>query len=183
MKSILRLLLAALPLALLFMPLQAQDNTSSRELQVKAAYLYNFTRFVTWEKNPAAGGGKIIIGFIGAGEIADVLDSFLRSSGNDKQVEVRRFPPDSENLDKCHILFIEPGNGVQLDNILKKIKMKPILTVGDTPDFVKRGGMVGLFEEGGRIRIRLDLERAESAGMNISSKLIEVSQLVNPEGT
>ena len=159
----------------------AQDSGTTRELQVKAAYLYNFTRFVNWESKSGTVPQKIIIGFIGADDIADVLDSFLKSSGNDNQVEVRRLHPDPPGLENCHILFIQPSLSVHMDDILARIRGKAILTVGDTPEFIKKGGMISLLEEGGRIRVVLDLKKAELNHLKVSSKLIEVSRLVKPE--
>jgi hypothetical protein len=140
------------------------------EYRVKAAYLLNFTRFVEWPADPAD-TGPLTICIAGTNPFDDVLDETLR----DEQVGARaiRSRPARES-ERCHVLFIP--NGVSPDAYIKSTRAQPVLTVGESPDFLRRGGIVNFFIENGKVRFEIDAERAERAGLRISSRLLRLAR-------
>jgi hypothetical protein len=150
------------------------------EPQVKAAFLYNFTKLVTWPTNafPAA-TSPIIIGILGKDPIGPALDAMLR----DKTVQGRpvvavRFRS-VEEIQTCHVLFIGDLDRRRLNRVCEELAGRPILTVGDGAGFVERG-MIALVKSDGTINLRINLEAAQRAGLGLSSRLLRLDKTLKP---
>lgn len=166
-------------LALLCIPvLQAQQPKVS-EYQVKAVYLYNFGRFVQWPPNaPAAKGDSFSICILGQDPFGQTLDSTLAGETlDDKPVAVKRIssPRDAGN---CRILFISSTEESHLKEILAALDESCVLTVSDMPAFSRRGGMIQFVLEGDKVRFEINLTKAETAKLTLSSELLKVATTV-----
>lgn len=173
-KSLLIILLTGL-----FLSGTSQTNNANTELQVKAAYLYNFTKFVYGNsqsgENTAA---TITIGLIQANPIADLLDDFIRTTSQKPEIIVRRINSEFYDLAGCRFLYIDRSQKEKVPKILALLKGSAVVTVSDIEDFARRGGMIGFFQENGRIRIEINLSEIKKSGLEISAKLIEVARVV-----
>lgn len=78
----------------------------------------------------------------------------------------------------CHILFIPAEEAERVDGVLRAVALAPVLTVSDSPDFARSGGMIGLKQRGGRIRFDINLGAARRAGLNLSSRLLKLADEV-----
>jgi len=58
------------------------------------------------------------------------------------------------------------------------LKSTPVLTVGETDQFTRRGGILNFTLLEGRVRIEINPEEAHRAGLKIDSKLLSVSTVV-----
>ncbi|MBZ5695847.1 MAG: YfiR family protein [Acidobacteriia bacterium] len=158
--------------------LHAQQPKPS-EYQVKAAYIYNFGRFVTWPANATAEqDGSFAICVLGKDPFGPVLDSTLAGESLDgKPVAIRRLqkPQDAPG---CRILFINSTEENHLHEILTALDDEAILTVSDMPDFSRRGGMIQFVLDGERVRFEVNLARAENAKLTLSSELLKVAASV-----
>ena len=149
------------------------------EYQVKAAYIYNFGKFVKWPAASAATRtGAFTICVLGEDPVGSVIQSTLVGKLLDgKPVAIKRLqkPPDVAG---CHILFIDSAQGRNLQAILAAAQEASVLTVSDMPDFSKRGGMIQFVLIGDRVRFEINVASAESASLVLASDLLKVAAAV-----
>ncbi len=158
--------------------LNAQQSKPT-EYQVKAAYLYNFGRFVKWPPGLAAGkGDSFPVCVLGRDPFGSILDSTLAGEALEgKPVVIRRIARPQDAAD-CRILFVSSTEENHLKEILSAIDQAGVLTVSDIPGFSRRGGMIQFVVEGDRIRFEINLATAESAKLVLSSELLKVAAAV-----
>jgi hypothetical protein len=149
------------------------------EYQVKAAYLYNFGRFVKWPAGVAAGkGDSFPVCVLGGDPFGPILDSTLAGEALEgKPVAIRRIAKEQDAAD-CRILFVSSTEEHHLKEILAAIEQAGVLTVSDIPGFSRRGGMIQFVMEGDRVRFEINLATAESAKLVLSSELLKVAVAV-----
>ena len=146
------------------------------EYQVKAAYLYNFGRFVKWPAGIAAvQGDSFAVCVLGQDPFGSTLDSTLAGEALDgKPVVIRRIARPQDAAD-CRILFVSSTEEHHLKEILAAIDQASVLTVSDIPGFSRRGGIIQFIAEGDRVRFEINLASAESARLVLSSELLKVA--------
>jgi hypothetical protein len=177
-----RLAILAAAWALLFAASAPAQQPRASEYQVKAAYLFNFGKFVKWPDSatPAA-GSSFAICLLGQDPFGSVLDSTLAGEALDgKPVTVKRISKPQEAAD-CRILFINSMEQPHLHEILAALGASSVLTVSDMPDFSRRGGMIQFVLDGERIRFEVNLTSAEAAKLTLSSELLKVATTVRRE--
>jgi hypothetical protein len=155
------------------------QQTKPSEYQVKAAYLYNFGRFVKWPAGVAASkGDSFPVCVLGRDPFGPVLDSTLAGEALEgKPVAIRRIAREQDAAD-CRILFVSSTEEHHLKEILAAIDQAGVLTVSDIPGFSRRGGMIQFVMEGDRVRFEINLATAESARLVLSSELLKVAATV-----
>ena len=118
----------------------AYADQSPTEYQVKAAYLFNFLKFVEWPDDPAADPhGKWVIGFVGDSPIADELARLVDGKNVlGRDLLVKKFQ-DADNLRGCNILFISESEKKRLPSILTALHGSSVLTVADMDNFIGVG--------------------------------------------
>jgi len=142
------------------------------EYQVKAAYLFNFTRFVDWPPGAFSGAGPITICVAEMNPFGPVLASTLvgeTAAGRPLASRVVR-----NAASACHVLFIP--RGVPAAAHLRGIAMQPVLTVGESPDFLRQGGMINFVLEEGRVRFEINREAASRSRLTISARLLQLAR-------
>ena|ERR1700722_2882780 len=152
------------------------QNSPPSEYQIKAAFIFNFARFVEWPSS-AMGDAKspMIIGVLGENPFHDVLEKTLRGKDIDYHpLVVKEFRSASEATN-CHLLFISTSEKARLPQILKGLKGSSVLTVGEMDHFTESGGMINFVIEGTKVRFQINNEAATSAGLKISSKLLALA--------
>jgi hypothetical protein len=148
------------------------------EYQVKAAFLYNFAKFVEWPAGSfATATDPIEICIVGQNPFGLALDTMVRGKKvGDRTFAVRRFP-DTSQSNQCQILFIGATEWKRTRALLDAVKSPGVLTVGETDDFTDLGGIIAFRLDGPRVRIRVDLQMAERARLRISSKLLSLAEI------
>ena len=174
-RSIVAVAVAGL-LAAPAVPVRAQRPA---EYQVKAAYLYGFGRFIEWPASAAvAGDGAFVLCVLGDDPFGRLLDQAAEGGSLKNQpVSVRRIER-AEDSASCDTLFVSASEQPQLSRILSVLARRPVLTVGDSPDFAQRGGMIGFSVEGSRVRFTVNLGAAQNAGLMLQSELLRVAVAV-----
>ena len=159
------------------MPLQTEI---SREYQIKAVFLFNFCQFVEWPSTAfSSPEDPMVIGILGIDPFGNYLDETVMGERvNGHPLVVKRFQ-NPDQIEGCHILFVNLPERAEMEAILQFAEANNVLTVSDADNFVKKGGMMKFFTEDNRIRIRINVDAAKKAGLNISSKLLKVADLVN----
>jgi YfiR/HmsC-like len=155
-----------------------------REYDVKAALLFNFTRFVEWpDRAFAHPDSPVVIGILGQDPFGRVLDDLVRDEKcAGRPIAIVRFPNLSAVHD-CHILFIGASERGNLARIVAALRGRPILTVGDFDGFTPAGGMIRLLKNpAAKIQLRINLNALKAADLAVSAKLLRVAEAVNPPG-
>jgi hypothetical protein len=150
------------------------------EYQLKAVFLYNFAQFIEWPREAFSdANAPLVIGVLGNDPFGPYLDETIKNEKvHERPLDVKRFRTLDE-VKACHILFISISEKENVKDICLKLKSTNILTVGDTPNFTKHGGMVRFFTEENKTRIRINLEATKNADLTISSKLLRLADIVN----
>ncbi len=157
---------------------QAQQAT---EYQVKAAFLYNFAKFVDWpaEAFPNA-DSSLQICVLGPDPFdRDFEQLIVEKTVNGHRIEVVH-PDGLPQARACHILFIASVDKQQIGQILRALKGGSVLTVGDTPGFAQMGGIVNFVLDENRVRFEINLKAAAAAQLKISARLLTVAKVVLP---
>lgn len=167
-------------------PTRAQESSASQasEYLIKAGFIYNFAKLMQWPAPAfAQPNSPIVIGIVGTTDpFQGTLDQVLRG----KQVNGRGFVVKhlkwGDDLKGCNILFVSSSETAHLDSLFQLIRGLPVLTIGDTPGFAERGGIINFVLEDDRVRFEIDVQAAKQADINISSRLLTLAKIV-PEMT
>jgi hypothetical protein len=172
------LCLSMISFSLLPPALIAQAKTAS-EYEIKAAFLYNFAKFVEWPSSTFTDSKQPFnICVLGADPFGHSLDdAVLGKTVANHPVAIARARQVQEMPD-CRILFITGSQRSPLPQLLGKLHGKNVLVVGETEDFASSGGMVQFVLEGNHVRFAINPDAAERAGLKISSKLLALAVVV-----
>jgi hypothetical protein len=149
------------------------------EYQVKAAFLYTFTKFVEWPPQAfSSPSAEIAICVLGDYPFGSFLDDAVRGKTvRDRPLAVYRLaylPAGSE----CKILFIATSERSRMAALLAAAATPGLLTVGDTAEFAAQGGVIALRRDGDRIRMLVNLPAAAKAKLRISSRVLSLATIV-----
>lgn len=148
------------------------------ESQVKSAFIYNFARFVEWPPSAfASPDTPLAICTIDDGRTSLALERAVKEKTvGGRRLVVRRLAGD-DPADGCHVLFIGAREEWRFAGVPNKLGGRPVLTVGEVPDFAARGGIIGFFSVEGRIRFQVNVDAAERANLKLSSRLLGVASV------
>lgn len=153
----------------------AQDN---KEYLVKAAFIYNFTKFVEWPGDKAISKqSSVDVCMVGDSGMAETAAVFKKASTVKLSISLVR-EKNISNLGHCHIVFISGGESGKLPGLLEAMKGRPILTVSDIDDFAEQGGMIGFVMVGDNIKLAANTKVAAASGLRIDAQLLEVAHQV-----
>lgn len=170
---------ATMALVLLAAGVAAQE-TSYPEPQVKAAFLLNFPKYVDWPAGSfASTNSPIVIAVFGDSPVTAELQNMIagRSVGG-RKIALKLLAA-GETPGLCHILFVTLAEQAHETDVLASIQGKDILTVGESGDFLKHGGIIKMTLRDGKIALQINLAAAERSRLKISSKLLNVAGKVN----
>jgi len=160
----------------------AAEPAESVEAQVKAAFLPKLANFVAWPETAfAATNSPIVIGILGDDPFGPQLDEDLKMIlVHGRPLVVRRL--NELPADGLHILFLPSPEVARTREIQKSLGGKPVLTIGDAAGFAEAGGMINFTKVAGELPFEINLEAAKSAGLQVSSRLLQVSTIVREKG-
>jgi hypothetical protein len=178
---------ATLEIRLLAMALLIADHGHTKELpgatseyQVKAAFIYNFVKFVEWPPEPGEPGDPISICVFGKDPFGSALERVVGGrNANGRPIEIRR-PSGIAAAQSCQVLFVSSSESARLEAIFKSISSLSVLTVSEIGRFCERGGVIEFVVEEQRIRFRINVKAAALANLKISSKLLQLA-LTTPD--
>ena len=147
----------------------------SLEYQVKAAFLFNFTKFVQW---PAAAypsaNAPFTICILGDDPFGRALDDIVQGeSVNGHKIDVERIRADAQT--NCQVEYVARNSSIPP---IASAAGSGVLTVGEGDEFVRQGGIVGFILDDRRVRFEINLKAAMNAGLKLSSKLLAVARSV-----
>ena len=154
---------------------RAEDTS---EYYIKAAYLYNFAKFMTWPDDTFEGPDSpfilCIVGNSPFGEAIKTLDNKMIG----KRKYVVQSCEDLGQVQKCHILYVSPSEQGHIQTILNKAAGISCLTVSDLEDFTQNGGMVRFFLKGKKIQFEINIDNVKRSKLNVSSRLLKIATIV-----
>jgi hypothetical protein len=168
-------------LAVLLWPVlgAASISQSADEYEVKAAFLYNFTKFVEWQSMPSSDAFDICI--LGDDPFGDSLDQLVKGKmAYSRRIRVRRLRQPVEAR-QCQIAFVRQDEDSKLEKLVEAVRGAQVLTVSEDRSFARMGGMVFLRMKDGRIGVGINVQATESAGLKVSAKLLTIAKNVNDE--
>lgn len=151
----------------------AQAPPTLEEYEAKAAFLFNFAKFVHWPE-PAAADEPLRIGILGTNPFGPAIQALENSTIGGRPVRVL-FPTQQDDIRACQVLFISESENSRLNKLLDALAGHPVLTVSDMDNFAARGGMIALLLHNNRIRFKINLQSAQQAGLQLSSKLLSLA--------
>lgn len=159
------------------------DNPVAGEYEVKAVFLYNFTRFVEWPSTAfTSSNAPLVIAVLGNDPFGEILDKAVRNEViRNHPLVVKRFRS-GDPIPDCQMLFICRSDKDRLGEILEKLQHRPVLTVADFSRAAERGAMINLVVKDS-VKMEINQAAVAGAGLEISSKLLNIAREVNPDHT
>ena len=163
--------------SLLCLPLQL--NAALDEYQLKAVFLLNFTLFVSWPPNYVENMSSYNICILGDDPFGKVLDITIEGQLIDeKPVQIKRINKTNDFPD-CHIVYISESEKNNFSKIIASLKNQPILTVSDIEDSAIKGGIVEFVKKRKKLRLNINPENANQAGIKIKANLYSLATIVS----
>ena len=160
----------------------AEETPNISEYQVKATFLGRFGKYITYPKGALDDSVSTFnLCILGDDPFQGILDVLVKDEMVKDRTIVVHYLRDVEKTGKCQTLFISQSEEKQLVHILAYVKQQPILTVSDMNNFVTRGGMVQFYLLNNKVRFFIDPVTAGEAKLEVSSRLLQVAEVVRKE--
>lgn len=143
---------------------------------IKAAFVYNFAKFVEWPEGTFPDPRSPLDLCVSGPGLAGHLQRLEGREAQGHPIRVRNLGLHDSPSD-CHILLLETGPGERAQ-MLQAVGGKAVLTIADSGDFPREGGMIGLFVAANRVQFAVNLGAAQGAGLKLSSRMLQLAQSV-----
>ena len=169
-------------LAMLFLGMEKNAGAAeptSKEHELKAAFLYNFTKFVEWPENSFAdASAPFVIGVAGETPCAAQLELIARNRKvNGRTLVIKRLRS-PESAKDVHLLFVSASEDARAEKWIASVRNTAALNVGESESFTTRGGAIGLLLEDDKVRFEINISVAEAAGLKVSAQLQKLAKVV-----
>jgi len=169
--------LLTLIVVIVFSMLNVHAQPLFSEYEVKAAFLYNFVKFVEWP-DESFSNATMIIGILGEDPFGTAIDTIQGKTVKGKKLLIKRFKH-IKDIENCHILFISSSEKKHLSRIVEALSGLSILTVGDTEGAAQRGVIINFYIRQKKVRFEINVEAARRAKLKISSKMLKLAKIVH----
>jgi len=157
---------------------EAQDVT---EVTLKGAFLFNFARFTEWPADALQPDTAVSACVLGDRAVADAFAKTVKG----KQLAGRAIAVTTiaanESIPPCHLLYLSGVAEARIAEIVSTLRDTPVLTVSDSDTFTKRGGIVQIFVESGKMKFRINSRSARRARLQLSSRLLALAEVVDED--
>ncbi|MBA3057589.1 MAG: YfiR family protein [Gammaproteobacteria bacterium] len=147
-------------------------------VDVRIGFLLNFARFVEWPETQLPQHAPLRV-CLAPGDVT--MDNRLARVAQEdikgRPMQVKQVARDND-VKGCHVLYLPAETPGELSPWLNAALQTGALTVGDLPDFIQQGGMIGLVPVGGRYRFDINLGVARQADLRVSSQLLKLAGTV-----
>lgn len=155
------------------------DPLVSREERIKAVLVFKILKFVTWPPATLAAKDPLVLCVAGEAPITEALTSAEGRLIGENPVVLRRVHGLSlTEVKACHALYLSASIR-DAGSVLAALRGKPLLTLGDAPDFARRGGCVGLLRGENRLVFEVSLKAVRENGLEMAAPLLELATLVD----
>src|SRR5579872_5802142 len=154
-------------------------HAQSKEYQIKAAFLFNFTQFVEWPAVAFSGAdAPLCVGVLGDDPFGPALEETFRGESVQNHKLSVRHAQKVEDLADCQMVFVSKSENARVSEILAKFDSRPVVTVSEVDGFARRGGTIDFYRENNKVRFEINLGSARQSGLKISSQLLGLGKLV-----
>ena len=178
LSAIARLVLAAV-LCFQCLASQAETTTATEEYSIKAAFIYNFAKFVDWPSDTFSSPvSPINVCVYGKNLFGSTFDLIHKKKAQGREIQVMNVAAETD-LKYCQIIFIGVTDERQLTRLITSISHSPILTISDTRNFARVGGMINLVLINNKVHFEINISAARRANLRISSKLLSLATIID----
>lgn len=163
---------------LISLPVHAQKE----DALLKSAFVFNFAKFTNWpEYTWDFDDSTFFICSVGTDDVSQVLGQLNGESLNKRIVQVLNYQ-ETTQTDACNLIYFADDASVEVDAILKSRCCESVLTVSVIEGFTSRGGMIEMYSDtNGKVRFKINLNKVITSGLNISSRLLSLAEIVTEE--
>ena len=166
-------------LALVISSLPAQAKAQSLEYKIKAAYLYNFSKFTRWPDQTTLNSTQSFqICILGRDPFGSVITPIENKTINGQQIKLLYLAKIDDQVKNCRIVFISEHNPQQVQSILLALSETSILTVGESNDFASSGGIIGFVIKNGHVQLQINKTAASHARLKFDPRLLKLGKSV-----
>jgi hypothetical protein len=148
------------------------------EYEIKAAFLYNFSRFVEYPRDFLSSLGTLNLCILGDDPFGSAANIIRAETAEDERKISINYIKTAKQLSNCHMLFISSSEKNNVAQIIESLAGIHILTVGDTAGFAQRGVIINFYMERNKVHFEINILAANRAGLKISSKLLNLARIV-----
>ncbi len=176
-------IIASLAWSILTAPNAVGAAGGEKAYRVKVAFLLNFASLVKWpEESFDDSESPFVICHLGGSQTRALFDTaYADRMVKRHPIEVRH-PSRVGDVLGCHIIMITAERSKQAGGFISAVAGRSILTIGETEGFALSGGVIGFYNDGSKIRFEINLSAARNANLRISSRLLQLAQLVSGDG-
>lgn len=156
--------------------LSAAAFAGNAETDVKAAFIYNFTKFVEWPVSALPTGTPLLLCLLGHDQVSTRLYRLQGREAQGRLLKVRAVDSLAEATG-CHLLYVTGDVADQPARLLQHLNNAPVLTVSDHQGFAAQGGMIELFVESSRVQFSINLVPAQAAGLQINARMLQLARV------
>lgn len=145
---------------------------------LKAAFLFNFAKFTEWPAEALRPGSTMVLCVAGEPRVSKALEEATAG----REVEGHPLTTRTVEIDgpvqSCHMLYVEEADNRRAQQLVERVKDKPVLTVSDLGSFAQMGGVANLFVEDGRMRFAVNVDSMQRSKLRLSSRLLSLAKIV-----
>ncbi|MFZ2956336.1 MAG: YfiR family protein [Candidatus Ozemobacteraceae bacterium] len=146
---------------------------------MKTAYIYNILQFVEWPSEKAEEKKNPFVVFVAGNDpVGDLLEELSKSPLEGRGLKIERCTDEVKPTPAAHIVFISRSLEQQLPQIIRNLQNRSVLTISDISQFCKRGGVIGFVNDGGKIKIEINLRSARDLGCKIDARFLEIARII-----
>jgi len=158
-------------------PPASDEDDSARELNLRAAFVFNFARFVEWPREVLPDTASLRLGVFAPDKLPAPFAALHGRRVRGRVVRIVPLGPADDSSD-CHLLYCNEATAAQLTALLANARGHPVLTVGEGRDFMERGGMIELLTRDNRLRFRICPDAARAVGLRVGAPLLQLADEV-----
>jgi hypothetical protein len=153
--------------------------TATKEYQIKAAFLYNFTKFVEWPADRFADAtSPIVIGVLGKNPFGDELEKIVSGrTVNGRSITIVQLQTAAE-IRPVHAVFVADGEESLVGKQISPLASAGVLLVGESDRFLGLGGTVRFTNVDDKVRFEINMAAAEQGGLKVSAQLQKLAAIV-----
>jgi hypothetical protein len=161
-------------------PLALAQTKPPSEYEVKAAFLFNFAKFIDWPPGTfESQRSSFAICILGKDPFGRSIDDALQGKSiSDHSVSILRVKDAAEGQ-HCQIMFVATSEPRGIAEILDRLQGANVLLVGESEGFAASGGTIQFTLEDNHVRFLINTDAAGRAGLKVSSKLLALAKIVH----
>lgn len=161
--------------ALLSGPPAFAEEFTPHELQVKATYILNFTRYASWPDKPDVSAPLTLC--LAGQNAASVARQLLQRAAGNRPLKLQLISK-VEDAEHCNALYISQNDYPRQAVLLARLRDQAVLTIGDSASFLADGGMIHMMQSDGTIRFEINLEASKRSGVTLNPRLLALAERI-----